>query len=32
VRSTPPDNDDQIAVALAEIIWRTLYLEPLNPA
>lgn len=31
VRSTPSDNDDQLARALAEIIWRTLYLEPLNP-
>jgi AcrR family transcriptional regulator len=31
VRSSTPDNDDQLARALAEIIWRTLYLEPLNP-
>ena len=31
IRNAPPDHDDRIAVALAEIIWRTLYLEPLNP-
>jgi TetR/AcrR family transcriptional regulator, ethionamide resistance regulator len=31
VRTSTPDNDDQLATALAEIIWRTLYLEPLNP-
>ena len=31
VRSTPPDNDERLAAALTEIIWRTLYLEPLNP-
>jgi TetR/AcrR family transcriptional regulator, ethionamide resistance regulator len=32
VRGSTPDNDEQVATALAEIIWRTLYLEPLNPA
>ena len=31
VRTSTPDNDDQLALALAEIVWRTLYLEPLNP-
>jgi AcrR family transcriptional regulator len=30
VRSSTPDNDEQLATALAEIIWRTLYLEQLH--
>jgi hypothetical protein len=30
VRSSTADNDDNMATALAEVTWRTLYLEPLN--
>jgi TetR/AcrR family transcriptional regulator, ethionamide resistance regulator len=32
VSTTTPENDDQLATALAEITWNTLYLEPINKA
>jgi AcrR family transcriptional regulator len=31
-RGTSPDSDDDLAVALAEITWSTLYLEPIKKA
>jgi AcrR family transcriptional regulator len=30
VRNSPPENDEAIADALTEIVWRTWYLEPLR--
>jgi hypothetical protein len=30
VRGAPLDQDDNLAEALAEITWRTLYLEPIT--